>query len=525
MLLLAILLAPLAAAVVACFAHGRESDASSGDAVHRLGLLLAFAVAGLTVPLLAGQGAPFDAAWFALPGTGATIHFKLGSDGLSAWLVALVAWLTPFAILGGRGVAGGRMREYVAAIFACEALMIGALLSRDLVLFYACFEGMLVPMLVLLALFGGPERRQASLWFVLMTMLGSVPMLVAIWVIGARLGTTDVAAVGEGLRAIAALPLASRPAWAVSAGDWLFWAFALAFAVKVPLVPLHAWQARTYAEAPGGVAVLLAGAMAKLGVYGFLAFVLPLFPQQCAAHAQLFIVLGLIGTVGGAVVALAQDDAKRMLAYSSLSHLGLVVAGIFTFQSAALAGATVQMVAHGLSAAALFLLIGAIEDRTKSPYLDDHGALASRAPLFAVLFVIAALAAAGLPGTANFAGEFLLLLGAWQSAPWIAALAGLSVILGAAYLLTLVQKWCYGTAPEGRPEITDLCPREALAVAPLLLASLWLGFQPGLIAQSAGKTAEALAQPARAAATLPPGTQPAQRPGAADHAPVAVEAR
>jgi len=514
MLLLAILLAPLAAAVLACFAHGRDADESAGDAVHRLGLLLAFAVAGLTVPLLAGTPAPFDAAWFALPGTGATVHLRLGSDGLSAWLVALVAWLTPFAILGGRGVAGGRMREYVAAVFACEALMIGALLSRDLVVFYACFEGMLVPMLVLLALFGGPERRQASLWFVLMTMLGSVPLLVAIWVIAARLGTTELAAVAEQLRAIAALPLSERPAWAAHAGDLLFWAFALAFAVKVPLVPLHAWQARTYAEAPGGVAVLLAGAMAKLGVYGFLQFVLPLFPQQCAAHATLFIVLGLVGTVGGAVVALAQDDAKRMLAYSSLSHLGLVVAGIFTFQSAALAGATVQMVAHGLSAAALFLLVGAIEERSKSCNLDDHGGLARSAPLFSVLFVIAALAAAGLPGTANFAGEFLLLLGAWQSAPWIAAVAGLSLILGAAYLLTLVQKWCYGSAPEGRAEVGDLRPREALAVAPLLLASLWLGFQPGLVARSAGDAADRLAQPAREAKAPPP-----------PPAPIAMEAK
>lgn len=487
-MLLALILAPFAAAILACFAHGRDSDRESGDAVSRLGLVLAFAVAVLGTPLAFGHGAALDVAWFSLPGTAATVHLSLGSDGLTAWLVQLVTWLTPFAILGGRTVAGGRMREYIAAVFACEALMLGALLSRDLVLFYACYEGMLVPMLVLIALFGGPERRQAALWFVLMTMLGSVPLLVAIWVLAAKLGTTQLGAVIEGVRAL-------DPATA----GWLFWSFALAFAVKVPLVPLHAWQARTYAEVPGGAAVLLAGAMAKLGVYGFLQFVLPIFPEQSAQHAQLFIILGLVGTVGGAVVALAQDDAKRMLAYSSLSHLGLVMAGIFTFQETALAGATVQMVAHGLSAAAMFLLVGAIEDRTKSPYLDDQGGLASRAPLFSVLFVISALAAAGLPGTANFAGEFLLLLGAWKSAPWIAAVAGLSVILGAAYLLTLVQKWCYGPAPEGRPEVADLTAREALSVAPLLAACLWLGFQPGVITATAGATADKLAAPARAA--------------------------
>jgi len=491
MLLLAIFLAPLAAAVIAALAHGKDADQGAGDAVHRLGLVLAFAIAGLATPLALGHGGSFDAAWFAIPGTDAVIHFKLGTDGVTAWMVQLIAWLTPFAILGGRGVADGRMREYVAAIFACEAMMLGAVLARDLVLFYVCYEAMLIPMLVLISVFGGPERRQAALWFVLMTMLGSVPLLVAIWYIAAKLGTTDLVSVIQALRS-----------GAVDAGkmQWLFWSFALAFAVKVPLVPLHAWQARTYSEVPGGAAVLLAGAMAKLGIYGFLAFVLPMFPQQSAEYAMLFIILGVIGAVGGSIVALAQDDAKKLLAYSSLSHLGLVVTGIFTFNQAALDGAVVQMVAHGLSAAAMFLLVGAIEERTRSPYLDDHGGLATRAPLFTVLFVISALAAAGLPGTANFAGEFLLLLGAWQKAPWIAAVAGLSVILGAAYLLTLVQKWCYGAAPEGRAEVTDLTTREALAVAPLLAASLWLGFQPGVISQYAGKTAGEQASAARAAA-------------------------
>ncbi|MBN8524698.1 MAG: NADH-quinone oxidoreductase subunit M [Planctomycetes bacterium] len=504
MLLLSLVLAPIAAAAIAVFAHGKDADQQAGDSATRLGLVISLAIAVLSVPLVLGRGAPLDVAWFALPGTEAVIHLSLGSDGISAWLVQLVTWLTPFAILGGRGVAGGRMREYLAAVFVCEAMMIGALLARDLVLFYVCFEAMLLPVLVLLALFGGPERRQAALWFVLMTMLGSVPMLVGIWVIAAKLGTTGLAPAIEALRS------GHLPA---STTDWLFWSFALAFAVKVPLVPLHAWQARTYSELPGGVAVLVAGAMAKLGVYGFLQFVLPLFPEQSAAHAQLFIVLGVIGAVGGAVVALAQDDAKRLLAYSSLSHLGLVVAGIFTFQQAALAGAAVQMVAHGLSAAALFLLVGAIEERTRSPYLDDHGAFASRAPLFSVLFVISALAAAGLPGTANFAGEFLLLLGAWQYAPWVAAVAGLSVILGAAYLLILVQKWCYGSAPEGRAEVSDLTAREAWAVVPLLAASIWLGFQPGVISRYAGPSAEAMAAPARsAAAAVKPGPTPAAVP-------------
>nr|MBA3708402.1 NADH-quinone oxidoreductase subunit M [Planctomycetota bacterium] len=427
-----LLAAPALAALLVCFASGKDSDAN-----FRLGLLLSLIIAVLGVPLVLGPALQVSVPWFTLWGTGAQVHLSLASDGLSAWLIQLVTWLTPVAILGSRRQAGSRMREFVASVLAMEALMIGALLARDLVVFFVCYEAMLIPMVVIIAVFGGIERRTAAMWFFLYTMLGSIFMLVGIWFIAWKMQTTELEYVVAGIGAV----FQDSP----RTMNALFWAFALAFAVKVPLVPLHGWQPRTYAETPGAGVVLLAGAMAKIGVYGFLRFVLPIFPEQSADHAHLFIVLGLIGTVGGALVAISQDDAKRMLAYSSMSHLGLVMVGIFTFTPDALNGAAVQMVAHGFSVAALFLLVGYVESRAQTVGLDDFGGLADRMPLLAVLFVISALASAALPGTANFIGEFQLLLGIFRGAGfWVTAIAGLSVILGVVYLLILVQRWFYG---------------------------------------------------------------------------------
>ena len=489
MLLLALLLAPLLAAVVTFFASGKDGDAS-----FRLGLFLSLAVAALGLPLVTcAQNLSVTLPWFTLWGTGAEVKLALVSDGLSGWLIQLVTWLTPVAILGSRGAVKERARDFIASVFVMQALMIGALLSRDLVVFYLCYEGMLVPMVVIICLFGGDDRRTSALWFFIYTMLGSVMMLVGIWYLAWKLGTTDLGAITAGVQTLPA-----------NVQCWLFWAFALAFAVKVPLVPLHGWQARTYAETPGAAVVLLAGAMAKIGGYGFLRFVLPIFPAQSAEYASVFIVLGLIATVGGALVAIAQDDAKRMLAYSSLSHLGLVIVGVFTFEQVALNGAAVQMVAHGLSIAALFLLVSYIENRTKSYGLDDFGGLITQTPVLGFLFIVAALASAALPGTMNFVGEFELLLGMYATNPWIAAIAGISVILGVVYLLILIQKWFFGKA-RSTETLTDLSAGEALAVVPLLIASFVFGFYPAPVSSQAGLVAENLGAAARAhvAATTP----------------------
>jgi len=366
------------------------------------------------------------------------------------------------------------------------------------VVFYMFFEAMLVPMLVLIALFGGAERRSASLWFFLYTMFGSIFMLVAIWWLAWKTGSTELA------RIIVDLPGLKASGQLTAAGEcWLFAAFALAFAVKVPLVPFHSWQAKTYSETPAGGAVLLAGVMAKIGVYGFLRFVLPMFPGLCAEYAHVFVWLGLIGVVGGALVAMAQDDVKRMIAYSSLSHLSLVMVGIFSFHQAALAGVPVQMVAHGLSVAALFLLVGYLEARSSSRGIDDFGGLADRTPIFAVLFVITALASAALPGTANFIGEFMLLFGSFLGLGFtVALIAGLSVILTAVYLLRLVQRWLYGKRHPSLDRLPDLGAGEILAVVPLLLASFFFGFYPKPINDQSVPVVVELARPAREAAVL-----------------------
>ena len=484
MLLVALLAAPVVAALVAFFATGKD-----GQANHRLGLVLSLAIAGLGVGLLTSEPAAWTVDWFTLPGTKAVVHLSLGSDGLSAWLIQLVTWLTPVAILGAKRAVGERMREFVACVLVMEALMIGALLARDLVVFYACYEGMLVPMLVLICLFGGYDRRQAALWFFLYTMAGSIGLLVSIWYLAGKLGTT---AVDAGLiNGIAGLP--------AEAQGWLFLAFVLAFAVKVPLVPLHGWQALTYAETPGSAMVLLAGAMAKIGTYGFLRFVLPLFPTLSVQYAGVFLALGLVAVLGGALVAMVQTDAKKILAYSSLSHLGLVMMGIFSFNAAAETGAAVQMVAHGLSIAALFLLISFIENRssTRARGLDDYGGLINQAPVLGFLFIGAVLASAALPGTMNFIGEFQLLYGLFLMAGWVWAFAaGISVILGVVYLLVLVKKWFFGSARAGVPAIHDLSTHEVLAVLPLLLLSFVLGFYPAPVATSAGPVAAQLAKPA-----------------------------
>lgn len=492
MLLYALLAAPILAALLTVFASGKDGESS-----FRLGLVLSLLIALLGLPLVTCMPV-LDASlpWFTLWGTNATVHLHLASDGLSAWLIQLVTWLTPIAILGSRKLVGDRMRDFAVAVLAMEALMIGALLSRDLVVFYLFFEAMLVPMLVLIAVFGGAERRSASLWFFLYTMFGSIFMLVGIWWLAWKTGSTELA------RVIADLPGLRASGQLSADGElWLFLAFVLAFAVKVPLVPFHSWQAKTYSETPAGGAVLLAGAMAKIGVYGFLRFVLPLFPALSAQYADVFVVLGLIGVVGGALVAMAQDDIKRMIAFSSLSHLSLVMVGIFSFHQAALAGVTVQMVAHGLSVAAMFLLVGFLEARSSSRGLDDFGGLADRTPIFAVLFVITALASAALPGTANFVGEFMLLFGSYLGLGFaVAVVAGLSVILGAIYLLRVVQRWLYGKRHPSLDRLPDLGVSEVMAVVPLLLASFAFGFYPKPINAQSVSVVNELARPAREAA-------------------------
>lgn len=474
--LVLLLCAPFLAALLMAFASGKEGQSSS-----RLGLFLGLGIAALAFPLvLCGGCATEPVAWFRLPGIGAQVNFQLGADGLSAWLLQLAAWLTPAAIWASRRAVRERMREFAVWTFVLQGTIFGSLLATDAVVFFLFFEAMLVPSFILMSGFGGRRRKAASLLFVIFTAVGSAPMMIAIYYLAVICHGTGLEAMSQRMGLISQFHM--LPAGMSIA---LFLAVVAAFAVKTPLLPLHGWQADTYSEAPAGTVALLSGAMAKIGVYGLLRFAIPLFPAEAHKYAGWFVLAGLAAVIYGALVALSQSDFKRLMAFSSLGHLGLVVAGVFTFTDGGLKGALILMVAHGLSAGGLFLLLGYLERWAKSRHLDDFGGLATRSPLFSTLLVMLVLAAVGLPGTAGFVGEFLILKALWASfGPGAALLGGLGVILSAAYALRMVQKLLFGKPALPLEGEADLTTGESLAIVPLVLGLVVLGFLPTFVTRS-----------------------------------------
>ena len=471
MLLYFILILPFVAAIVVALGSRRDEAAAT-----RTAMFVAVVNALLSLGLLSDAYLGYQTAlttWFRLPGTDASVTWQLANDGLSAWLIILVAWLTPAALLGARRELGQRMREYGALIHVLSGAMIGALLVTDLVTFYMFYEAMLIPMLILIGAFGDEHRRASALQFFIYTMLSSVGMLVAIWYIANATASTNIT---EVVGQIAQM----NPDTVM----WLFWAFALAFAVKVPLLPLHTWQAAAYASAPAGVGVLLGGVMAKVGIYGFLRIVLPLFPAQVEQHAVLFIILGGVGAIVGSLLAIAQTDLKRILAFSSLGHLGLVVAAIFTRNETALTGAAVQLVAHGLAVGALFLVVAHLEATTGKRGLNQFGGLAQSAPGLAVLCVAATMISVALPGTLAFVGEFQMLYGLYESSLtnlfWVAVIT-LSVVFGAVYALRIIQQVFYGPAMDNGTQGKQVAQASGGIVGAagfLVVVAVILGFYP-----------------------------------------------
>ncbi len=399
--------------------------------------------------------------------------YYVGVDGLSLWLVLLTAFLGPLCILGSWGPIQKRVKEYHFSFLFLQTGMLGVFLSLDLVLFYVFWEVMLIPMYLLIGVWGGPNRIYAAFKFFLYTMVGSLLMLVAIIWLYVHSGPDDAS------RTFNLVQIAQMPHAPLQAQMWLFAAFGLAFAIKVPMFPFHTWLPDAHVEAPTAGSVILAGVLLKMGTYGFLRFCLPLFPQAAHEFTPLICTLAVVGIIYGALVSMVQPDMKKLVAYSSVSHLGFVMLGLFALNPQGVSGGIMQMLNHGVSTGALFFLVGVIYDRRHTRMIADYGGLAKVMPLYTTVFIIVALSSLGLPGLNGFVGEFLILLGAWKAHPTYAALAALGVIFAAVYLLWMIQRVFYGPLDKAENEdLADLTLREKLFLYPLVIMIIWMGVFP-----------------------------------------------
>ena len=392
--------------------------------------------------------------------------YHMGVDGISLPLVILTTAIMPLCIAASWRAIQTRVREYMIAFLALETLMVGTFSALDLVLFYLFFEGGLIPMFLIIGVWGGPRRVYASFKFFLYTLAGSVLMLLAIMAMYWQSGTTDITVL---LRH--AFPREMQP--------WLWVAFFASFAVKMPMWPVHTWLPDAHVEAPTAGSVVLAAILLKMGGYGFLRFSLPMFPHASADFAPFVFALSVIAIIYTSLVALVQEDMKKLIAYSSVAHMGFVTMGIFAATSQGVAGGIFQMVSHGVVSAALFLCVGVVYDRMHSREISAYGGLVNRMPVYAAVFLLFTLANVGLPGTSGFIGEFLTLLGTFRVNITVATLATLGVILSACYALWLYRKVIFGKLEKpSLAAITDMGWREIAIFAPLIVLTMWLGFYP-----------------------------------------------
>jgi NADH-quinone oxidoreductase subunit M len=400
------------------------------------------------------------------------IAYSLGVDGISLSLVVLTTFLSPLALLEAWHSVETKVKEFAVCMLLLETGMLGVFLALDVFLFFIFWEAMLIPMYFLIGIWGGPRRIYATVKFVLYTMAGSALMLVGIltlYVLNAQHSGTP----SFNLFDLYRLPLSLG--WQ----KLLFLSFFFSFAIKVPLFPFHTWLPDAHVEAPTAGSVILAGVLLKMGTYGLIRFCLPLFPQASVVYAPYISILAVIGIIYGALVAMVQPDAKKLIAYSSVSHLGFVVLGIFTGTMAGLQGSILQMVNHGLSTGALFLLVGMMYERRHTRLIADYGGLWRQVPIFAVFFLVVMFSSIGLPGLNGFVGEFLILLGTFETRRVFAVLAALGIILGAVYMLWLYQRMVFGeiTHEENR-RLTDLGGREIALLVPIIVLMFWIGIYP-----------------------------------------------
>jgi NADH-quinone oxidoreductase subunit M len=491
LLTILILLPVVGAVALAGYGFARRGRS---DDYRWIALVFSIAVFGLSLFLIGGAGsntAAFrfqqDVQWIAAIGA----HYHVGVDGISLWLVILTTLLLPISILSSWTAVRKRELSYYIFLLLLESAMIGVFVSLDLLLFYLFFEASLVPMFFLIGIWGGERRVYAAVKFFIYTAVGSLLMLVGIIALYFIYGSFDYSII---LEAMKNGPQLLSPRTEL----WLFLAFALAFCIKVPLFPFHTWLPDAHTEAPTAGSVILAGVLLKMGTYGLLRFNFGLFPNASRQMAWIMITLSVIGIIYGALVAMVQPDVKRLVAYSSVSHMGFVVLGLFSFTEEGMQGALYQMLSHGISTGALFLFVGMIYERRHTRMIKDFGGLARPMPWFSALFVFTSLSSIGLPFLNGFVGEFLIMLGAWTSLAikhtWIVTgLAATGVIWAAVYMLWMLQRVVFGTTTsEENARLRDLNSREVGLLVPLLVLMLFMGVYPRPFLKRASQSIQAV---------------------------------